>query len=99
MIPDLPKGSAPSTLFLQNQPSSLNDIHSPSIVERPTSQPNMMTDGNQPATAKTAHESQASDSAVYAVVNHRQSGIIPVREQHTATEQNKNAEYAAIGVS
>lgn len=99
MIPDLPKGSAPSTLSLQNQPSSLNDIHSPNTAERPSSQPNMMTDGHQPAVANTAHESQASDSAVYAVINYRRSGIIPVREQRTVTEQNKNAEYAAISVS
>ncbi|XP_070771466.1 B- and T-lymphocyte attenuator-like [Enoplosus armatus] len=94
VIPDLPKGNAHSTLGLQTHFSIPNDIYSPKTAERPLSRPPLMTNGNQRAVANTADESQVSDHAVYAVINHRQSGI-PARE----TKQNKNAEYAAINVS
>nr|XP_046260775.1 B- and T-lymphocyte attenuator [Scatophagus argus] len=95
MIPDLPKASAPSTLFLQTHLSFKNDIYSPSTVERPPTQLAPTTSGNQPAVANTADESQVSDHAVYAVIDHRQRGI-SVRERHTITDQNRKAEYAAI---
>ncbi|XP_054471020.1 uncharacterized protein si:ch211-214p13.8 isoform X2 [Anoplopoma fimbria] len=91
MIPDLPKGSAPSTL-------TLHYTYSPSTAERPPSQPPLMTNGNKPAVTNTAEESQVSDRVLYAVVNHRRSEI-PVTEQHAATKPNKNAVYAAINVS
>ncbi|XP_076603699.1 uncharacterized protein LOC143330824 [Chaetodon auriga] len=83
-IPDLPQRSAPSAAFLQTHC-------------RPPWQPPPMTNGNQPAVANTADESQMSDRAVYAVINHRQARI-PVREQHPETTQNKRAEYAVVNV-
>lgn len=94
VIPGLPKGNAPSTPVLQAQFPIQNYIYSPSTSERPqphTITPSLMASGNQPAVANTA-------DAVYAVINHRQSGI-PAREQHAATEQDKKAEYSAINVS
>lgn len=61
-----------------------------------------MTSGNQAAAANTVDESQGSDRAVYAVINHRQAGT-PARERHTETTQNEdifqNSEYAAINVT
>lgn len=85
MIPDLPKGSASSTLFQQNHISFLNDLYSPSTAERPAPRPPLMT-GNQPAAANTADEGQVSCDTMYAAINRRQSGITPVREQHAASK-------------
>ncbi|XP_036964546.1 B- and T-lymphocyte attenuator isoform X1 [Acanthopagrus latus] len=97
-IPNLPKDSSPSSLFLQTHFPFRNDFHPPSPAERPPSQLPMMTGGNQqPAAGNTADGSQASDRAVYAAINHPQSGVA-AREQHTATEQNKKAEYAVVKV-
>lgn len=90
VIPGLPKGNAPATPVQQAR-FPIQNYYSPSTAERPPSQPPPMTNGNQPAVANTA-------DAVYAVINHRQSGI-PAREQHTATKQDRNTEYAAINVS
>ncbi|XP_051259470.1 B- and T-lymphocyte attenuator [Dicentrarchus labrax] len=91
MIPDLPRGSDPSGLVLQTHFSSLNEICSSTTAERPPSQPPPMSNGNQPAVANTANESQVTDHAVYAVINHRQFGR-PAREQ-------QNSQYAAINFS
>ncbi|XP_041807086.1 B- and T-lymphocyte attenuator [Chelmon rostratus] len=88
-IPDLPMRNITSTFFLQTLPT-------------PPSQPSPMTSGNQAAAANTVDESQGSDRAVYAVINHRQAGT-PARERHTETTQNEdifqNSEYAAINVT
>ncbi|XP_078118943.1 B- and T-lymphocyte attenuator-like isoform X1 [Sander vitreus] len=89
MIPDLPNGSAPSAPVLYD---SSYISYSQSAAGRPPSPSPLMTNGNQPAVANTVNESQVFDHAVYAVINHRR---IPAREQHAATEQNKNTEYAA----
>lgn len=88
MIPDLPKGSDPSILFSQNHVSFVNDIHSSSTAKRPAARPPLMT-GDQPAVANTADEGHVSCGAAYAIINHQHSGIIPVREQHAVTKQNK----------
>lgn len=57
-----------------------------------------MTSGNQqPAVGTTAVGIQVSGRAVYAVINHRQSGVAAT-EQQTATERNKKAEYAVVKV-
>lgn len=86
MLPGFSKGSAPST----------SDLHySPTTAGTPLS---LTTNGHQPAVAHTADESQVSDKAVYAVINHRQAGM-PAREQRTLTAQDKNSAYAAISVS
>ncbi|TDH06805.1 hypothetical protein EPR50_G00117070 [Perca flavescens] len=89
MIPDLPNANAPSTPVLY-------DTYSQSTAGRPPSPSPLMTNGNQPAVANTADQSQVSDHAVYAFFNHCR---IPAREQHAATEQNKNTDFAAISVS
>ncbi|XP_035531983.1 B- and T-lymphocyte attenuator isoform X2 [Morone saxatilis] len=96
MIPDLPRGSDSSGLVLQTHFSALNDIYSSITAERPPSQPPPMSNGNQPAVTNTANESQVTDHAVYAVINHRQFGR-SAREQQTASKQN--SQYAAINVS
>lgn len=97
-IPNLPKDSSPSSLFLQTHFPFWNDIHPPSPAERPPSQPPLMTSGNQqPAVGTTAVGIQVSGRAVYAVINHRQSGVAAT-EQQTATERNKKAEYAVVKV-
>ncbi|XP_059199235.1 B- and T-lymphocyte attenuator [Centropristis striata] len=98
IIPDLPNGNAPSPFFLRPHLSFLNDTNSPSTSERPPPHPALVTSGTQPAVTNTADGSQESDRAVYAVVNHRQSGVL-AREQPASEQQQKNTEYAAIIVS
>lgn len=70
MIPELPKGSPPLTLFLPTHCSGKNDHHSPSTTNIPTSQPSLAANGNQPA-----DENNASEHAAYAVIKHCLSGI------------------------
>lgn len=94
MIPDLPKRSDPTTPVLQTHFSVLNDIYCPSSTGTPLSPPFTITNRNQPLT-NIPNESQVSDCAVYAVINHRQP-MLPARKQQTAT---KNPEYATISVS
>lgn len=91
MIPDLPKDSNHSTLFLQSPFPHLKDVPSPTTVG--PSQPPMMTSRNQPAV--TVGETQAPERAVYSLINHRKSGL-PAGEQPAGTKQNKRAEYAVI---
>lgn len=91
MIPDLPKDSNHSTLFLQTNFPHLKDVPSPTTVG--PSQPPMMTSRNQPAV--TVGETQAPERAVYSLINHRKSGL-PAGEQPAGTKQNKRAEYAVI---
>ncbi|KAK9537748.1 hypothetical protein VZT92_005334 [Zoarces viviparus] len=67
-----------STHMIPDPPIILQYTCSPSTAKRPPSQ--------APPMANTADESQVSDRVVYAVVNHRQTGI-PVREQHAETTQ------------
>ncbi|KAM3607120.1 uncharacterized protein V6R79_001994 [Siganus canaliculatus] len=83
MMPDLPKGSAPSSLFLPSQFSSPHTIQGQSTTGRPQSQPAPAATGNQPAVAN------AADRAVYATINHQRLQI-PAREK---------SEYAAINFS
>ncbi|XP_040004762.1 B- and T-lymphocyte attenuator [Xiphias gladius] len=91
MIPDLPKGHAPSTPVLQAH-FMLNDIYSPSTAGTPPSAPSLITNGDQPL-ANTADESQVSDCAVYAEISHTKCGI-RARKQHAAIKQDKDPEYA-----
>ncbi|XP_070694736.1 B- and T-lymphocyte attenuator-like [Pempheris klunzingeri] len=73
MIPDLPKGSSPSTLVLQTHFSVLNDIYSPSPAERPPARP------SQAEAPNTADQSRESDCVVYTMINHPKT---PAKEQH-----------------
>ncbi|XP_040912917.1 B- and T-lymphocyte attenuator [Toxotes jaculatrix] len=97
-IPDLPKGSSPSSPVLQAH-FVLNDIysHSSSAAGTLPSPPSLITNGNQPL-ANTADESQVSDCAVYAVINHKRPGI-PATRQHAETKQDKNPQYATVNVA
>ncbi|XP_062288105.1 B- and T-lymphocyte attenuator [Scomber scombrus] len=84
-LPEDSKGSVPSTSAMH---------HSPTNAGTP---PSLMTNGNQPTVAHTADNSQVSDHAVYAAINHKQSRM-PAREQRTSTKHD-NPEYASINVS
>ncbi|XP_071332489.1 uncharacterized protein [Trachinotus anak] len=95
-IPDLPKGSAPSTPVLQAH-FVLNEIYSPSTARTPPLPLSLITDRNLPL-ANTGDESQGSDSAVYAVINHTQCGTT-ARKQRAASRQDKSPEYATVNVS
>lgn len=95
MIPDLPKWTPPSTPILSTHVPPLNDVHSSWIAER-TNSPGSHSSENQPSAPKPEVKTKAS--AVYAVINHRQSSK-PAGKQHTVTHQVKNPEYAVINVS
>ncbi|XP_028249039.1 B- and T-lymphocyte attenuator-like [Parambassis ranga] len=91
VIPDLPRRSAPPTPVLQTHFSVLNDIYSPSSALTPNPPPT----GNQAAVGSTAEKGRGSDCAVYAAINHRQSGT-PARKQQRNAKQEKDPEYAVI---
>ncbi|XP_035507472.2 uncharacterized protein si:ch211-214p13.8 isoform X1 [Scophthalmus maximus] len=96
MLPALPKWGAPSAPveqahFVRKAPPSPRPAGSP---------PCPIAGGKQPLAGRTAEERQASPYAVYAVINHAQTGI-PARKHHAATGQDKppgdaSAKYTVV---
>uniref|UniRef100_UPI0037E7B5E0 B- and T-lymphocyte attenuator-like n=1 Tax=Semicossyphus pulcher TaxID=241346 RepID=UPI0037E7B5E0 len=98
MIPDLPKGSAPSIPALPANFYTLTDNYFPTTAERPSPHPSLITSVNQHAVSITAEESQRSDLAAYAVINRQQAGK-PAGENRTPTKLPEDVIYASINVS
>ncbi|XP_032422617.1 uncharacterized protein LOC116722567 [Xiphophorus hellerii] len=94
MIPELPKTSASSSPSLRTPFSVLNDIYSSSKPEKTSTStsPALALTGN---VADTAANSQASNCAVYTMINYQQC-VSPARNDTSKQDEKANCCYQRL---
>ncbi|XP_037542108.1 B- and T-lymphocyte attenuator [Nematolebias whitei] len=98
MIPNIPQTSTPTSPVLQTHLSVLKEIYGSSLAETTTSSLSSPPTENQPPIANTTAKGQASNSPVYAVINHQQRGTSSARKQPAMDKKEDDLKYAVVNL-
>lgn len=98
MIPNIPQTSTPTSPVLQTHLSVLNGIYGSSLAETTTLSLSSPPTETQPPVASTKTKGQASNSPVYAVINHQQGGTSSATKQPAMYKKDDDLKYAVVNL-